>query len=57
MLTPVGNLSTPNTFSYNLLKNLRDLAGVYPVIRVGGNTQYVINQSSCSVTGFMILTS
>lgn len=38
----VGNLSTPNDFSYNLLKNIREFAGIYPVIRVGGNTQYVV---------------
>ncbi|KAH7336474.1 hypothetical protein BKA65DRAFT_459224 [Rhexocercosporidium sp. MPI-PUGE-AT-0058] len=34
-----GNLSTPNTFSYNLLKNLKEFAGVFPVMRIGGNTQ------------------
>lgn len=35
-----GNLSHPNNFSYNLLKNLGDLQGFNPIIRVGGNTQY-----------------
>ncbi|KAK4938874.1 hypothetical protein LTR10_020781 [Elasticomyces elasticus] len=34
-----GNSSSPNTFSYNLLTNLRQLQGSYPIIRVGGNTQ------------------
>lgn len=34
-----GNLSNPNTFSYNLLSNLGTLQGSYPIIRVGGNTQ------------------
>jgi hypothetical protein len=36
-----GNSSQPNTFSYNLLNNLRNLQGSYPIIRVGGNTEYV----------------
>ncbi|KAJ5111375.1 hypothetical protein N7532_001910 [Penicillium argentinense] len=34
-----GNLSHPNKFSDQLLDNLRDLQGVKPHIRVGGNTQ------------------
>ncbi|KEF59123.1 uncharacterized protein A1O9_03967 [Exophiala aquamarina CBS 119918] len=34
-----GNSSHPNDFSYNLLKNLGDLQGSNPIIRVGGNTQ------------------
>ncbi|KIW67341.1 hypothetical protein PV04_06604 [Phialophora macrospora] len=34
-----GNSSQPNTFSYNLLSNLRNLQGSYPIIRVGGNTE------------------
>lgn len=34
-----GNKSNPNTFSNNLLNNLRDLQGTKPYIRVGGNTQ------------------
>ena len=34
-----GNLSAPNTFSDNLLKNLGNIIGTKPYIRVGGNTQ------------------
>ncbi|KIW32189.1 uncharacterized protein PV07_03748 [Cladophialophora immunda] len=34
-----GNSSQPNNFSYNLLNNLRNLQGTYPIIRVGGNTE------------------
>lgn len=34
-----GNLSSPNTFSNNLLNNLGHLTGIKPYIRVGGNTQ------------------
>ncbi|KXT08567.1 hypothetical protein AC579_8314 [Pseudocercospora musae] len=34
-----GNSSAPNTFSDNLLNNLRDLQGTKPYVRVGGNTQ------------------
>lgn len=36
---PLGNLSTPNAFSYNLLSNLGNLMGSKPYVRVGGNTQ------------------
>jgi hypothetical protein len=34
-----GNSSQPNNFSYNLLTNLRNLQGSFPIIRVGGNTE------------------
>ncbi|KAK4672308.1 hypothetical protein QC763_101970 [Podospora pseudopauciseta] len=34
-----GNNSHPNTFSDNLLENIRHLTGTKPYIRVGGNTQ------------------
>lgn len=34
-----GNASAPNAFSYNLLSNIRDIQGVPPYCRVGGNTQ------------------
>jgi len=34
-----GNLSSPNTFSDNLLANLGAITGSRPIIRVGGNTQ------------------
>ncbi|KAK4180146.1 hypothetical protein QBC36DRAFT_343164 [Triangularia setosa] len=34
-----GNNSHPNTFSDNLLENIKHLTGTKPYIRVGGNTQ------------------
>jgi hypothetical protein len=34
-----GNISSPNTFSNNLLQNIGQLTGTRPYIRVGGNTQ------------------
>lgn len=34
-----GTAANPNTFSANLLANLRNVAGVPPCIRIGGNTQ------------------
>ncbi|KHN98698.1 glycoside hydrolase family 79 protein [Metarhizium album ARSEF 1941] len=34
-----GNLSHPNTYSYNLINNIHAMSGHYPVFRVGGNTQ------------------
>lgn len=34
-----GNASAPNAFSYNLLRNLGEILGTYPYVRVGGNTQ------------------
>jgi hypothetical protein len=34
-----GNRSTPNSFSQNLLKGLKDFQGSLPNVRVGGNTQ------------------
>lgn len=37
-----GNLSNPNKFSANLLRNLEKNAGHAPVVRIGGGTQYVI---------------
>lgn len=42
-----GNSSSPNEFSYNLLKNLGNFQGSTPIIRVGGNTQdyYLLNTS------------
>lgn len=42
-----GNSSSPNEFSYNLLKNLGDIQGTTPIVRVGGNTQdyYLLNTS------------
>jgi hypothetical protein len=43
-----GNKSHPNVFSENLLNNLADLQGVKPVIRVGGNTQWVFWTSEMS---------
>jgi hypothetical protein len=37
-----GNKSHPNTFSNNLLESLGKFQGSKPDIRVGGNTQYVL---------------
>jgi hypothetical protein len=37
-----GNQSNPNTFSKNLIENFKNVTGVYPKIRVGGTSQYVI---------------
>jgi hypothetical protein len=34
-----GTVESPNTFSSNLLQNLKTLAGVAPCLRIGGNTQ------------------
>src|SRR5271154_234728 len=34
-----GSPSSPNTFSTNLLQNLKTVAGVAPLFRIGGNTQ------------------
>lgn len=34
-----GTAESPNTFSSNLLQNLKTVAGVAPCIRIGGNTQ------------------
>ncbi|RMZ74141.1 glycoside hydrolase family 79 [Pyrenophora seminiperda CCB06] len=36
-----GNLSHPNNFSYNLMKNIGKLQGSMPIARVGGNTHYM----------------
>ena len=38
ILTRKGNLSSPNTFSDNLLNNLGNISGTKPWIRVGGNS-------------------
>jgi hypothetical protein len=37
-----GNKSHPNHFSKNLLENFKDLTGVYPLVRVGGTSQWVL---------------
>lgn len=37
-----GNKSHPNEFSKALIGNLEKITGVFPVIRVGGTTQYVL---------------
>lgn len=37
--TCIGNESEPNSYSYNLLSNLRSLSTTFPYIRVGGNSQ------------------
>lgn len=35
-----GNKSAPNQFSQNLLRNFKEITGVYPKVRVGGTSQY-----------------
>ena len=50
LLTPSGNTSHPNGFSYNLLKTISALTGTIPYIRVGGNTQdYALYNASLDV--------
>ncbi|KAF2740457.1 beta-glucuronidase [Polyplosphaeria fusca] len=45
-----GSKSNPNTFSDNLLNNLKDFQGTKPNIRVGGNTQdYAIFDANLNV--------
>lgn len=34
-----GNASHPNEYSRALLENLKDTAGIFPRIRIGGTTQ------------------
>ncbi len=34
-----GSVDQPNQFSKNLLDNLKEFTGVYPLIRVGGGSQ------------------
>jgi hypothetical protein len=42
-----GTAASPNTFSQNLIANLKAVAGVAPLFRIGGNTQdYMIYDSS-----------
>jgi hypothetical protein len=51
-----GNISSPNTFSNNLLNNIGNLTGTKPYIRVGGNTQdYAIFNSSLNVASIGII--
>lgn len=53
-----GNSSAPNTFSDNLLNNLRDLQGAKPYVRVGGNTQdFAIFDASQKVASIGIVNS
>lgn len=44
-----GNNTHPNKFSYQMMKNLGDIRGGYPIIRAGGSTQsralYYANQT------------
>ena len=48
-----GTAESPNTFSANLLQNLKAVAGVGPCIRVGGNTQdnalYQVNYTAAEI--------
>ncbi|KAL2060099.1 hypothetical protein VTL71DRAFT_9921 [Oculimacula yallundae] len=45
-----GNLLTPNTFSYNLLESIKEHMGVYPVVRVGGNTDQISYDPNANFT-------
>lgn len=40
-----GNKSHPNEFSKALLGNLGKITGIFPKVRVGGTTQYALNDS------------
>ncbi|KAH8801732.1 hypothetical protein F5884DRAFT_889825 [Xylogone sp. PMI_703] len=56
MLDFAGNHSHPNKFSYQMLKNLYDISGAYPIIRAGGTTQnratFVENQTEALIAKF-----
>ncbi|WPH02262.1 glycoside hydrolase family 79 protein [Acrodontium crateriforme] len=53
-----GNLSHPNAFSYNLLRNIASLSSTPPIIRVGGNTQdYAIFNHSLEIGLFGVYNS
>lgn len=56
-ISPLTNSSShPNQFSYQMLQNLRDIAGSYPMIRAGGTTQnrntYLPNQTEALIARF-----
>ncbi|OAA45029.1 glycoside hydrolase family 79 protein [Metarhizium rileyi] len=34
-----GNISHPNNYSYNLIRNIHAISSNYPIFRIGGNTQ------------------
>ena len=36
------DVTGPNIFSYNLIQNIADKQGAYPIFRIGGNSQSVI---------------
>ncbi|KAI3400110.1 hypothetical protein diail_4340 [Diaporthe ilicicola] len=56
MLDFAGNTSHPNQYSYQMLQNLGDLAGSYPIIRAGGTSQnratYLPNQTEALIAKF-----
>ncbi|KAK2615776.1 hypothetical protein N8I77_002504 [Diaporthe amygdali] len=56
MLDFAGNASHPNLYSHQMLKNLGDLAGSYPIIRAGGTTQnratYIANQTEALIARY-----
>ncbi|KAJ7898511.1 hypothetical protein B0H13DRAFT_1623077 [Mycena leptocephala] len=51
-----GNNTNPNKFSAQLLQNLQDISGAYPMIRAGGSTQnravFVPNQTEAVILRF-----
>ncbi|KAK6077438.1 glycoside hydrolase family 79 protein [Seiridium cupressi] len=56
MLDFAGNNSAPNKYSIQLLQNLADISGAYPIIRAGGTTQnratFVANQTQALIQKF-----
>ncbi|OJJ02013.1 hypothetical protein ASPVEDRAFT_131611 [Aspergillus versicolor CBS 583.65] len=56
MLDYAGNNSHPNEFSKQLLENIHDISGAYPIIRAGGSTSnravFLSNQSEALVQEF-----
>lgn len=56
-----GNLSHPNTFSNNLLKNIASFSGSKPYVRVGGssqdNAEFVESQTQGAILNFATPTS
>ncbi|KAJ0416567.1 hypothetical protein BJY00DRAFT_326196 [Aspergillus carlsbadensis] len=56
MLDYAGNNSHPNKLSKQLLENLHDVSGAYPIIRAGGTTSnravFVANQSEALIEKF-----
>ncbi|KUJ14858.1 uncharacterized protein LY89DRAFT_720313 [Mollisia scopiformis] len=56
-----GNNSNPNLFSKQVVQNLHDISGAYPIFRIGGSTQnsavYYPNQSVAIIDPFSSVAS